>query len=276
MPKAKPYTGPVEESVARQLLNSTGHSVDINGQPLLLGDALLAAAAQLKKLVREANDQLEGNDFAKIVAEHLANDLNKRGSADIAVTDSGAVQLYVGHKGNPRNANQKSQRKRRLPLMGELKARAEALGVTIPAEFGIKRSKILEWIEKVERGDIKASKKKRNSAAVQTANDPAEQEDDPGPMSAGPDETKVSAPLDDTPLPKKPRGFVKTSEAVSGPVVVRAETVDDSSGNHAAADKTPKNAPESAPAPKGKTMRQLVEESKEVDISTLLASEPPK
>jgi len=271
MPKAKPYTGPVEESVARQLLNSTGHSVDINGQELLLGDALLAAAEQLKQLVEQSNQHLEGNEFAKIVAEHLANDLNKRGGAEIAVTDSGQVQLYVGHKGNPRSARQKPKRKRKVPLMAELKERAAKLGVEIPKEFGIKRSKITEWLTQVEKGEVKV--KGKTTKPVETADDPPET--DPGPMSAGPDETKVSAPLDETSLPKK-RGFVKTSEGVSRPVVVRGDSGEESAKSSSSGTKESKSASETPSRGKNKSLRQLVDESKEVDISTLLASDPPK
>jgi hypothetical protein len=279
MPKAKPYSGPVEKSVARQLLNSTGHSVDINGQPLLLGDALLAAAEQLKELVAEANSQLEGSEFAKIIAEHLATDLNRRGGAEIAVTDSGTVQLYINYKNHPRSQARKPQRKRKLPLMEELKARAEDLGVGIPSELGIKRTKIVEWLDQVESGETPAPKKakpkkaKPKKATVQTAEDPPEADD--GPMSAGPDETKVSRPLDDVAPPKK-RGIVKTSEPAPGPVVVSAEAVADSPTSSPKETKTPKSGADGASKAKGRNMRQLVEDSKDVSIADLLASDPPK
>ena len=203
MPKAKPYSGPVEESVARQLLNSTGHAVDINGESLLLGDALLAAAKQLAELVSEANRQLDENDFARIVADHLAADLNRRGKAEIAVHDNGSVQLHINYQRNPRNPKQKQKRKRNIPLMEELKARAEELGVEIPEAFGIKRSKIFQWLNEYEAGGVpkEAPKPKKVRKKLEVAQDPPET--DPGPMSAGPDETKVSAPLDEAKLPKK-------------------------------------------------------------------------
>jgi len=276
MPKAKPYSGPVDEQVARQLINSTGHSVDINGDKLLLGDALLAAADQLKELVTEANSQLRDNDFAKIIAEHLANDLNKRGGAQISVTDSGQVQLYVNYAELPRSVRQKPKRKRKLPLMAELKARAEEMGVTIPEELGIKRSKIVEYLDGVENGDIKEQKKtkpKKKAPPVLVAEDPVET--DHGPMSAGPDETKVSAPLDDPKPPKKPRGFVKTSEAISGPVVVSSEVVPESTPAPKKEAKVAKMASEGPPKGSPKTMRQIVESSKDIDISNLLASDTP-
>lgn len=277
MPKAKPYSGPVEENVARQLLNSTGHAVNINGESLLLGDALLAAAKQLAELVLEANAQLDDNDFAKIVADHLAADLNRRGKAEIAVHDNGSVQLHINYQGNPRNPKQKQKRKRNIPLMEELKARAENLGVEIPEEFGIKRSKIFEWLNEYESGGISketvSKSKKTVRRKLEVAEDPLET--DPGPMSAGPDETKVSAPLDETQLPKK-RGFVKTSEAISGPIVVGTEIVEDSKPVPKEESNGVKKASEEVSKAKGRSMRQLVEDSKEVDISNLLASEPPK
>ena len=280
MPKAKPYSGPVDKSVARQLLNSTGHSVEINGQPLLLGDALLAAAEQLKELVTEANLQLEGNEFAKIIADHLATDLNRRGGAEIAVTDSGSVQLNVNYKNHPRSQNRKPQRKRKLPLMEELKARAEELEVEIPSELGIKRSKIVEFLDQVESGEAPAPKKSRSKkpaapkkVAIQVADDPPEP--DEGPMSAGPDETKVSSPLDDAPLPKK-REIVKTSESAPGPVVVSTEAVVDSSAPVPKEAKPAKSSSNSASTGQGRSLRQLAQDSKDVDISDLLASEPPK
>jgi len=281
MPKAKPYSGPVEESVARQLLNSTGHTVEINGHGLLLGDALLAAAKQLRELVSEANVQLEGNEFAKIVADHLAQDLNRRGGADIAVTDNGTVQLYINYDGNPRQPNKQPKNKRKLPLMKELKARAKELGVEIPEELGIKRSKIVEYLDGIEN---KTPLKKKAVATVhkpeptavpknpelpkvvKVAEDP--DDGDPGPMSAGPDETKLSEPLEEAKLPKK-RGFVKTSEAILGPVVV-GEAPPNGEG------KTKKIPPEGIPRGKRPSMSQLVEESKDVSIADLLASEPPK
>jgi len=278
MPKAKPYSGPVEKSVARQLLNSTGHSVEINGQPLLLGDALLAAAEQLEELVAEANSQLEDNEFAKIIAEHLAIELNRRGGAEIAVTDSGTVQLYVNYKNHPRS--RKPQRKRKLPLMEELKVRAEELGVGIPSELGIKRSQIVAWLDQVEKGETpvikkaKPKKTKPKKAIVQTADDPPEADD--GPMSAGPDETKVSRPLDDVVPPPKKRGIVKTSEPAPGPVVVGAEAVADSPAPSPKEIKTPKSGADGASKAKGRNMRQLVEDSKDVSIADLLASDPPK
>jgi hypothetical protein len=279
MPKAKPYSGPVDENVARQLLNSTGHSVELNGVNLLLGDALLAAAKQLRELVTEANSQLEDNEFAKIVAEHQANEMNRRGGADIAVADDGTVLLHINYKGNPRNPKQKSKRKRKLPLMEELKARAAELGVEIPSEFGIKRSKIVQWLDEYEAGGVpkdppkkakpKVKPKPKSKAKIEVAEDPPEA--DPGPMSAGADETKVSAPLDETKPPKK-RGFVKTSPAISGPVVVGVEAVDDAPTS---SEKSAKPAADGAGKPKGR-LRQLAEASKDVDISDLLSSDPPK
>lgn len=268
MPKAKPYTGPVDEQLATQLLNSTGQHMTVDGEEMLLGHALFRAARKLTEVVNRSNDLLEGSPFAKIVAEHLATKMNRRGHAAIAVAPTGEVELYISYDDQP--ARRPAPRKAKLPLLEELKARAEKMGVDI-SEFGIKRKKILEHLDAVERGDVKPKKAKgrRKKAQVQTAQDPPE--DDPGPMSAGPDETKVSPPPDD-PKPPKRRGFVKTSDAVEGPVVVGAGST--------AAEPTPAKAakPAKSQGARGSSpnMRELVQESKELSISDLLESEPPK
>ena len=271
MPKAKPYSGPVDDNLAAQLLNST--SVQVEGVPL--GDALLQAAAHLKEVVDEANRALEDSEFAKIVAEHQASKLNRRGNAEILVSETGKVELYIGYENQPARTTA-AKRQRRVPLMDDLKKRADRLGVDI-SEFGIKRKKIFEYLEEVEFGDGAVKKappkrgkkktvpKKTAKPEIQTADDPPET--DLGEMSAGPDETRIS-PMPEEPPPPKKRGFVKTGDAVK-PVVVsaaRGETPPDSSPNGV---KTP---------PKGKRpdMKQLVKESKELDISDLLASDPPK
>lgn len=272
MPKAKPYSGPVEDTLARQVLNSTGEVRTINGEDLLLGDALIETAKLLEGLVNQANGLLEGNEFAAIVAEHLANKLNRRGNAEIAVTKSGQVELYISYEEHPAQhiSATPPKRQRKVPLMKELKAKAKKLGVEIPEELGIKRRKIHEWLKKVEGGEIKTKTSKRKETVIQTAEDPPEP--DPGPMSAGPDETRVSPPPDD-PKPPKKRGFVKTSEAVSKPVIVTTEPEPD---GETAAPKAANPPKPQADAPKRPDMRQLVKESKDVSITDLLASEPPK
>lgn len=292
MPKAKPFSTPIEESVARQVLNSTGCTVEVNGQAFLLGDALMAASEQLRECVVQANVELENNKFSRIVAEHLADELGRRGEGDIAVTDSGTVMLYINYPNSPHQVGRQAQRGQKLPLMKALKNRAAQLGVEIPVEFGIKRSKIAKWLDQVETGDLTVPKKSRSqrpqpkkaqsqkvtpmvrkNATIKVAEDPPET--DSGPMSAGPDETKMSPPLDETALPKK-RGFVKTSEAIVGPVVVSTEVVTDSPTLTSKETKTPKSVDGGASTGDGKSMRQLVEDSKDVSIADLLASDPPK
>lgn len=272
MPKAKPYSGPVEDKLARQVLNSTGETRNINGEDLLLGDALIRTAKLLEQIVDQANTLLDGNEFAAIVAEHLANKLNRRGNAEIAVTKSGQVELYISYEEHPARhvSVEPPKRQRKVPLMKELKAKAKKLGVEIPEELGIKRRKIHEWLGKVEKGEIKPKGAKRKSAAIQTANDPPDP--DPGPMSAGPDETRVS-PAPDDPKPPKKRGFVKTSEAVSKPVVV---TTDEPAEDKPAPAKAAKPAKPQEDSGQRPDMRQLVKDSKDVSISELLASDPPK
>jgi hypothetical protein len=280
MPKAKPYSGPVDEALARQVLNSTGEHQTIGDEELLLGDALFRAAAQLEAVVQRANLLLEGNEFAAIIAEHLATKLNRRGNAEIAVTENGQVELYISYEEHPaRHIRAPQEPSRKVPLMPELRAKAAKLGVEIPEELGIKRKSIAEYLEKVESGEIKAKaakkgskrKTKKKDVAIQTANDPPD--DDPGPMSAGPDETRVSpVPESPKPAPKK-RGFVKTSEAVSKPVVVSAEPAEEVEPAPAKAAKPAKLQAEEGTKP---NLRQLHKESKGVDIGELLNSDPPK
>jgi hypothetical protein len=174
-------------------------------------------------------------------------------------------------KKNPR------RRSRRVPLMDELKERAARMDVDI-SHLGIKRKEIRDYLDGIDAGEVQpkssAAKKSRGKSKskskpeIKTANDP--QEPDPGPMSAGPDETKVSPPPDDPKPPK--RGFVKTGEAVAGPVVV-----DDLSSM------PQKDAPNGSKSPKKqeepggrKSMRQLVRDADEVSITDLLSSDPPK
>jgi hypothetical protein len=282
MPKAKPYSGPVDDKVAVQLLNSTG--VSLHDRPL--GDALRHARQQLEELVEAANDALEGNEFASIVAEHLANKMGRRGNASVSVSETGTVTLEISYEDAPKKKRRtRTQRSSSIPLMDDLKAKAKKLGVDI-SEFGIKRKKIHEYLQKVERGDVTPEKEAKESkepdppkkaeaktgassktepqaAEVKTANDPPEE--DPGPMSAGPDETKVSPPPDDPKPPK--RGFVKTGDALSSPVVVDAQPQEK---------KGAKPAKKQAESGKGRSMRELVDAASEVNIADLLGSDPPK
>jgi hypothetical protein len=271
MPKAKPYSGPVDDNLAAQLLNST--SIQVEGVPL--GDELLKAAAHLRDVIDQANQALEKSEFAKIVAEHQASKLHRRGNAEILVSETGKVELYIGYENQPARTTA-AKRQRRVPLMDDLKKRADRLGVDI-SEFGIKRKKIFEYLEEVEFGDgavkkappkrgrKKAASKKAKKPEIQTADDPPEP--DPGEMSAGPDETRVS-PLPEEPPPPKRRGFVNTGEAVK-PVVVSA-------GPGELPPDPGSNGVKTAPKGKRPDMKQLVKDSKEVDIGDLLSSEPPK
>jgi len=83
-------------------------------------------------------------------------------------------------------------------------------------------------------------------------------------MSAGPGETRLTDPPDDVKPPR--RGFVKTGDAVEGPVLVEPEE-----GAEEA-----KNGPKGGKKGSRPSMKQLVQDSKEVDITDLLTSDPPK
>ena len=287
MPKAKSYTGPVDKSISTQLLNSTGEQILVEGEEMLLGDALAQTLSNLEDIVQRANNQLERSDFAKIVAEHLATERGRRGHAEIAVTGSGDVELYVSYKEQP--VQRRPVGKGVLPLLEELKVRADRLGADISG-FGIKRKKIVDYLDEIENSTLKPKRAKARRKkmpprtvkdapeeglksvpapiqVVQTAEDASEE--DPGPMSAGPDETRVSAPPDDVKPPKK-RGIVKTPDKAESPVVVGAEPTTPEGPRKAP------NSPESQGARRGPNMRELVQDSKDLSITDLLQSEPPK
>lgn len=237
MPKAKPYSGPIDTKLAVQLLNSSGESFG----DALLGDALSAAAENLSTLVERANRFLGTSDFARIIAEHQATQMGRRGRASIHVSETGHAILSISYEGEaPVVPQPRQQKTRKIPLMVELRRRAAEMDVDI-ARFGIKRREIWEHLQEIEaRGGAK--------------------DEDRGPMSAGPDEVRVSPPPEEPP-PRR-RGIAKTGDAVTAPVVVHVDPV-----------------PEAPPAPSQedkKSLRQLVKDSETVDISELLRSSTPK
>jgi hypothetical protein len=279
MPKAKPYSGPIDADLAVQVLNATG----LKEGELLLGDSLRLAAESLERLVRRASEALEDNEFAKIVAEHLSTKMNRRGAAFLTVTEVGKVILHISYE--EAKPVLVPTRQRTVPLMIELKARARELGVDI-SHLGIKRKIIHAFLEEASAGSAptKAEPSKPKPArakpvmkvaqapvepepvqakpVVKMAQDPVEPE--PGPMSAGTDETTVS-PLPETPPPRPP---IVKSRAQEGPVLVAAPETPNPNGA-----KSPKIQGEDR---KGRSLRQLAQEAKEVDIADLLSSEPPK
>lgn len=235
MPRAKPYSGQVEPLLAAQLLNSSGQIV--NGA--LLGDALLATTKLHTELVRRANEFLEQSAFAKIIAEDSASKMGRRGLARIHVSPLGEVVLTISYEESnvpvveARPAGQ-------IPPIKELRAMALRLGVDV-SRFGIKRREMWVFLQKMAARSPSA---KTVLVAVQ--------DEDRGPMSAGPDELKVSAPLDKA--PSKRRGFIKTGDALAPPVVV------DSSGD----------------ASERRSLRQRSSDSQELDIVALLNLDPSK
>jgi len=233
MAKTKPYETKIDRDLAINLLNSSGESY---GEEGLLGDALVRTAAQLAELAAKANQFLTDSEFSEIVADHLARKHNKRGHAEINVSVDGHVMLIVTYEEKPK-ARRKS-RTRRVPLLKELREKAEKLDIDI-SEFGIKRRQIWEHIQKVEEGGVVTKKPKKTTPEV-----------DNGPMSAGPDETRVSPPP--TQLPPKKTVVAPVTPATS-PVIVDAG---------------------STPKPSGKRdLRALAEKSKDVDIAALIDSE---
>lgn len=266
MPKAKPYSGPVKKDIIVSLLNSTGETVD--GE--LLGNALMEAASRLADLVDKSNDALEESEFTNIVAGHLAAELNRRGHPQIWVSETGDAFLDISYGKRP---SKRRKSNRRIPLLDELKARAKSMGVDI-SHLGIKRKQIRDYLDAVEAGEedpkkvkaeapkakVKKQVPKKAVPKVQVAED--EPDEDTGPMSAGPDETKTS-PMPDDPKPPKRSGFVKTGEAISGPVVVdspkngTSKSANGASGNR-------------------RSLSQLQQDAEELDVASLIASEPPK
>jgi len=231
MPKTKPYETKLDRDLAINLLNSSGER---HGDGML-GDALLQTAVELAELAKKANKFLGDSEFSEIVADHLARKHNKRGHAEIKVSPDGNVRLIVTYEEKPKA---RKTRTRRAPLLKELRAKAEELGVDI-SEFGIKRRQIWEHLQRVEAGEVVTKKPKAKKPKPDADN---------GPMSAGPDETRVSAPPTQKP-PKKP--VVPTS--ASSTLIVNAGSTPKLSGK--------------------RDLRALAEKAKDVDIAALLDSE---
>jgi len=236
MPKTKPYSGTIERQLAIELLNASGQR-DPDGR--LLGDALVHTAELMADLAEKANKYLSDSEFSEIVAEHLARKINKRGHAEIVVSSEGRVRLDITYEEKPKQ--RRKSRTRRVPLLAELRAKAEELGADI-TQFGTKRRAIWEHLQQVEGGDpVEAPTVAKNSRK-------APKVEDPGPMSAGPDETRVSPP----PSTKPPKKASVNPGARVEPVVVDAG---------------------STPKP---DLRKLVADAKEVDIARLIESENPE
>ena len=137
------------------------------------------------------------------------------------------------------------------------------MGVDI-SQFGSKRTEILRFLDEqsataspVAPVTFVGQEEEEESSSKTTV--------DPGPMSAGPDEVRVS-PLPDDPKPPKRKGggFVKTSQSLTPPVVVEME--EESSKSSKSRDKK-KSKP---------NLSDLVSKSKGVDITDLLASDAPE
>lgn len=258
MPKAKPYSEPVDHHIAVQVLNATG----VKDGAWLLGDALFNAAENLARLVQEGNKALEGNEFANIVAEHLAARLSRRGASHLFVTEVGQVTLIISYEEVQPTP---PQRQRTAPLMKELKARAKALGVDI-SHLGIKRKAIHAFLEGMTATSEKPKtrgKPKTTKPVVLVADEAVDS--DPGPMSAGPDETTTSPPPE-LPPRRPPPTIVKSDPMGESPVVVDAS---ESTNGGSKPSKSQGEGDHRSP------LRQLVQDAKDVDIASLLASETP-
>jgi hypothetical protein len=243
MPKGKPYSGSIDRKTAQQLLNSSGELFE--GAPL--GDALMETSRRLADLVVQANQFLKTNEFAGMVADYHAIKLGRRGRAELLVTGVGAVVLEIGYDdddASPRQLVKATRRK--LPLLKNLRTEAQKLGVSIE-HLGIKRKEIVEFLERC-KSERKGSERRA----------PPVGDLDPGPMGAGPDEVRVVP--GDEPRPPKRRSLVKTGESVE----VSSLVIDN--------DSTSSTLPGSASR---RSMRQMVEQSREVDIADLLDSKPP-
>jgi hypothetical protein len=259
MPKTKPHTVPLEEDLAKQLLNSSGITID--GQ--LLGDALHKAADTLAALINQSSEYLDTSEFADMVADNLAKKLKRRGLAKISVSEQGRLILTVSYDEELRvQSNTKL-----IPKMKELRSLAKSLGVDI-TPFGIKRRAAYEHLKAIQKTtktstfmSLPSTRRVSAAAAPPSAVQQVveEADEDKGPMSAGPDETRISPFPDDPSPPKKNRGFIKTSEAMSSPVIVHL-------------DKDPNKEEPRKPS----RLQKLVEKSKEVDINDLLNAEAPE
>lgn len=207
----------IDPKLVFELLNAS-EALELEG--ISLGDALSQTIDQLADLVEKANTFLETSPLAAIVAESLATKAHRKGRASIRISSEGQARLEV------------TSRRIKAPLMSELRAQAKELGVDISA-FGTKRLVIHDYLR--QQAEPRALK-----VAPELSNE------DAGPMSAGPDETRVSpAP---TQNPPKRKGFIKTGVPMP----------------------TTSLGPETPPQ---KSLRQLVTEAKDIDIASLLGSD---
>lgn len=246
MPKAQPYSGEIDEKVALQLLNSGGVRVG----DALLGDALVEAARKLAEVVGVAQGFLENNDMVSALAEHLAAKLGRRGVATISVDPSGVLKLDIAYR-EAAEPTVPTRRRSTLPRLRVLEAEAKKLGVDI-SQFGIKRREIYNYLQGIKR------RGKAEPKVVRIAEEPVVEQ-----ISVRPDETKLSEALamEEIQIPKR-RGFVKTGDAVSVPVVLDAPP-------------RPEEPPK-PPKPPERRLQRLVHEADSVNISELLMSEPPE
>lgn len=260
MPKAKPYTGAIPPELAEQVLNSTG----VMSEGVLLGTALKEAVLRLEACTKLANEALSESVLAEVISTHLAEKAGRRGNSSVSVNAQGQMLLHVAYsKKTPAQKKAAKAEKMPLPRMAELRERARNMGVDI-SQFGSKRTEILRFLDEqsataspVAPVTFVGQEEEEESSSKTTV--------DPGPMSAGPDEVRVS-PLPDDPKPPKRKGggFVKTSQSLTPPVVVEME--EESSKSSKSRDKK-KSKP---------NLSDLVSKSKGVDITDLLASDAPE
>lgn len=263
MPKAKPYTGAIPPELAEQVLNSTG----VMSEGVLLGTALKEAVLRLEACAKLANEALSESVLAEVISTHLAEKAGKRGNSSVSVNAQGQMLLHVAYsKKTPAQKKAAKAEKMPLPRMSELRERARNMGVDI-SRFGSKRTEILQFLDEqsatispVAPVTFVGQEEEEESSSKTTV--------DPGPMSAGPDEVRVS-PLPDDPKPPKRKGggFVKTSQSLTPPVVV--EMGEESSK----ASKPSKSRDKNKSTP---NLSDLVSKSKGVSITDLLDSDAPE
>lgn len=258
MPKAKPYTGAIPPELAEQVLNSTG----VMSEGVLLGTALKEAVLRLEACTKLANEALSESVLAEVISTHLAEKAGRRGNSSVSVNAQGQMLLHVAYsKKTPAQKKAAKAEKMPLPRMAALRERARNMGVDI-SQFGAKRTEILRFLDEQS---ATASPVAPVTFVDQNEEPSPEPRVDPGPMSAGPDEVRVS-PLPDDPKPPKRKGggFVKTSQSLTPPVVIEME-------------EDPPKPSKSRDKNKAKpSLSDLVSKSKGVSITDLLASDAPE
>lgn len=204
MAKSKPYQAPLSDQVAQEILEIPLPDEEVTQEPAeppkTVGEKLQRALAALNEAVAAANEILDDHRVAKIVAESLAREAKKRGSASIKVSPHGEVMLHVSYDENDDGASTsdviRSRWKSDLPKLDDLREEAQTLGIDI-SHLGRQRRAIYDLIQ-MEKSKLRG---KHDEVTVSTSDSLAE-------FRKSKKRQKREAPQDPTAPDSEPREFL--------------------------------------------------------------------